>query len=401
MIAIKAQQHILSSVERGYFPQHGRGFQTVALSKELIGTRDLHTLERTSFYSLGRHHREKNLSPVKDTFFLLPSGRYALGRTVDFRVDSMGREGNFLAHHLIIESADLLALGADPFAVLDAMPTDPQSLDLKPRDLPVLEMNISPSPSGHDSLESIPKEFLASLAMAVVDSTEKTVLLVAEETQTKSVIRGLFGILAIEEKLHFRFSTHFFESHDLRPLFRIAAVHFREDAPSQSQDYTVFDLTNGGFATFKPTSAYSAWLSECVKTDLWEDIRSLNNLLNQLRGHSGDEKKYDPPANQHACLALWERAGTKTALALKGNPGLTAAYLKWIPSPRPLADAMLESASPAEICGSADSQVATDALSLLQASATGRVWREWVQRWRDDSALANLKREAQPWWKFW
>jgi hypothetical protein len=180
MVAIKAQQHILSSVERGYFPQHGRGFQTVALSKELVGTRDLHTLERASFYALGRHQREKGLSPVKDTFFLLPSGHYAMGRTIDFGVDSMGREGNFLTHHLIIESADLLALGASPFAIFDAMTEDGQSLDLMPRDLPLLEMNLSLPAPDHHSLEEIPKELLSSLVAAAVDATEKTVLLVAE-----------------------------------------------------------------------------------------------------------------------------------------------------------------------------------------------------------------------------
>lgn len=401
MITIKAQQHILSSVERGYFPQHGRGFQTVALSKELVGTRDLHALERASFYALSRHHRDHGVVPVKDTFFLLPSGRYALGRTIDFGIDSMGREGNFLTHHLIIESEDLHSISANTFALFDAMHVDSQSFDLTPRDLPLLEIRISPIVSDQRLLEHIPKDALTNLVTAIVDSTEKTVLLVAEEPQAKSILRGLFALLATEERLHLRFSTHFFESHDLRQLFTFAAVHFREDAPSHAQDYLLFDLTGNDFALFKSTSAYSAWLAECVKGASWEEIDSLNGLLDRLRGHGNRDEKDYPPASPHACVALWERAGTKTALALKGHAKLITAYLKRIPSPRMLADALLESGSPSEVLGNNASDEAAEAISLLQASATGRVWREWIQRWRSDRVLTNLKLEARPWWKFW
>jgi len=402
MITVAARQHILSSVERGYFPQQGRGFQTVAVSKELVGTRDLHTLERASFYSLNRDHRQRGQTPVKETFFQLPSGCYAIGRTIDFGVDSMGREGNFLAHHLVIESEDLIALEGNPFTLLDAIEINPQSIDLTPRELPALELRVTPFALDYHPLEEVSKEFLSNLAMCLLDATEKTVLLVAEEAKAKSILRALFGVLAIEERLHLRFSTHFFESHDLRQFFTFAAAHSMEEIPSQMKDYLLFDLANETFIDCDPDSDYSAWLAESLGTSFWKEIRSLNRLIDRLRGQIDDEKGYDPPTSQHACLALWERAGTKTALAVRGNPKLTADYLKWLPAPRLLADALLESTSPSELCGGErSSDEAVECLTLLQASATGRVWREWVRRWREDAALANLKRESRPWWKLW
>lgn len=401
MITVTVQQHILSSVERGYFPQHGRGFQTVAVSKELVGTRDLHTLERASFYSLSRAHRQQGATPVKDTFFQLPSGRYAVGRCVDFGVDSMGREGNFLAHHLVIESEDLLSLQGNPFALLDAI-SSPQSLDLTPRDLPAMEIQVASSLLDHSSLEEIPADLRQSLAAAIVDSTERSVLLVVDEARLKSVLRSLFNVLPVEERLHLRFSTHFFESHDLRQLFTLVAVHAREDAPSQSGDYILFDLTSGDFTRFAPVSDYSAWLAESVGSASWNELDTLNRLLDQLRGNIETRERLTPPVNARACAALWERAGTKIARALVGDTELTAKYLKMVPSPRMLADALLELASPGDLCSSEKSaDEAAECLALLQASATGRVWREWVQQWRKDAALASIKHDARPWWKLW
>src|ERR671919_90957 len=99
MGTIHPRQHLFSSVERGFFPEHARGFQTVALSPELVGTADLRALERAAFYTVTRDRRTTGSLPVKETFFRLPSGGFAVGRLIDFGVDSLGREGNYLAHH--------------------------------------------------------------------------------------------------------------------------------------------------------------------------------------------------------------------------------------------------------------------------------------------------------------
>src|SRR5262245_45550887 len=120
MPTVQASEHIFSSVDRGLSPPHGRGFQPVALSEDLVGTTDLRILERAAFYAVRRESRLRAELPVKETFFHLPSGRYAIGRTVDAGLDSMGREGNYLTHHFILDQQDLLKVDANPFTVLDS-----------------------------------------------------------------------------------------------------------------------------------------------------------------------------------------------------------------------------------------------------------------------------------------
>ena len=122
MPAVHALQHLYTSVEKGFSPRQGRGFQTVAVSAELVGTEDLAALERASFYSLRRERRDAGDPPVREVFFRLPSGRFAIGRTVDWGTDALGREGNYLTHHLVIECRALVEVGSDAFAVL-ALPT--------------------------------------------------------------------------------------------------------------------------------------------------------------------------------------------------------------------------------------------------------------------------------------
>jgi hypothetical protein len=83
MPTFNALQHIFSSVERGYDPRRKRGFQTVAASEELAGTEDLRALEKAAFYTISRERRRVRDFPVKQAFSRLPSGRFAIGRTVD------------------------------------------------------------------------------------------------------------------------------------------------------------------------------------------------------------------------------------------------------------------------------------------------------------------------------
>jgi hypothetical protein len=78
-----ALQHVFGNVERGFSERQGRGFQTVALSKELVGTDDLAALEKASVYAATAECRAAGRLPPRETFFRLPSGRFAIGRTVD------------------------------------------------------------------------------------------------------------------------------------------------------------------------------------------------------------------------------------------------------------------------------------------------------------------------------
>jgi hypothetical protein len=145
MAIVHALQHFFSSVELGYFPQHGRGFQTVAVTEALVGTEDLRVLERAAFHALSPQRRVAGDRPVKETFLHLPSGRLAIGRTVDWGTDSMGREGNYLTHHVVLTRDDFLAIGANPFAILDTTRLATPETDLTVRALPPLDIETAPA----------------------------------------------------------------------------------------------------------------------------------------------------------------------------------------------------------------------------------------------------------------
>ncbi len=404
MPTLRAFQHIFSSVARGYFPQQGRGFQTVAVAEELAGTEDLRALENAAFYAVSRERRRVRDFPIKQAFFRLPSGRFAIGRTVNWGTDSLGREGNYLVHHLVLSRDDLLAAGANPFAILDAARLTEGGTDLTPRALPPLAIEVAPAEADFHGFDGISAELLASLAAAAVDGGERTALLIGDEARVSGVLRGLFAALATEERLRLTFSTHFYESHHLRSLFALATVRSRAEASSvlgQRESYAVFDLDDGEFARISPASAYADWLAGCLRSRRWGEIGALNGALDGLRGGK-DIRKDSLPTNAKACAALWERAGTASARALVGEARLALEFLRQLPSPQSLADALLDAAAPSELCGTnASAEDVNDCLSALRSAATGKVWRAWVKRWSDDPALAPFTQNSQPWWQRW
>lgn len=391
MAEVRASQHIYTSVERGYFPQQGRGFQTVALSTSLVGTEDLKSLERAAFYSVSYERRRANDLPVKETFFHLPSGALAAGRITDSGADSMGREGNYLSHHIVFSRDDFLAAGANPFALLDALVTD---RDLTPRDLPPLAIEIPDDISPIPHPPSPITHLAASLAVAVADKREKTVLLIGKEAATRNALWWLISSLAWEERTQITFSTHFYECHNLRSLFSVVAVGSRAEAPSHRQDYLIFDFDDGEFPRLAPASAYSAWLAECVREGEWDEIRALNQVLNELR-HS-DRVSASPPANKLAVAALWEKAGTDAARAIAGDAGLIVEFLKHAPAPKDLADAIITLGSPSDLCGGIEA--ASECLSSLRGAASARAWKMWTERWKGDPLLAHSAGK-QTWWR--
>jgi hypothetical protein len=405
MPTTNALQHIFSSVERGYDPRRKRGFQTVAVAGELAGTEDLRALEDAAFYAVSRERRTAKDFPVKQMFFRLPSGRFAIGRTINWGTDSLGREGNYLAHHLVLSRDDLLAAGANPFAILDAAQLAKKmaegGMDLTPRALPPLVIEVVPAGADFHGFDGISAELLASLAAAAVDGGERTALLIGDEARAERVLRGLFAAFATEERLRLTFSTHFYESHHLRSLFALATVRSRAEAPSQRESYAVFDLDDGEFARISPASAYADWLADCLRSRRWEEAVALNRALDGLR--SGKEIRKDSlPTNGKACAALWERAGAAVARALVGEARLALGFLRQLPSPRALADTLLDAAAPSELCGTnASAEDVNDCLSALRSAATGKVWRAWVKRWSNDPALASLAQETQSWWQRW
>jgi hypothetical protein len=432
MPTINALQHLFSTVARGYFPQHGRGFQTVAVAKELVGTEDLRTLEEASLYLVSHERRAAGDFPIKETFFHLPSGGFAIGRSVDWGTDSLGRAGNYLTHHLVLSRDDWLMIGADPFAVLDALPAT-TSLDLTPRDLPPLALELDPVQIDSQVIASLLRELsvaspqrttsngqrtinqlLSTLAIAAVDGSAKTMLLIGDEARSRKILRALFALLPKEERLRLTFSTHFYESHHLRSLFAFAAVKSRAEAPSKQDEYAVFDFDYGEWPQLAPVSAYAGWLAECVQAERWDEVAALNAALNGLRGGAraaeGDLSATEPldwikdslPVNARACAALWERAGANVTRLLIGDAQMVTAFLRQLSAPRPLADALLKAASPEQLCGAnATPEMADACLSLLRTIATRKLWRAWVNQWKEDETLARFLRNTQVWRQFW
>lgn len=400
MPIINALQHLFSSVERGYDPRRKRGFQTVAVSAELAGTADLQVLEDAAFYALSTERRAAKDFPVKETFFRLPSGRFAIGRTVNWGTDSLGRDGNYLTHHLVCERAELLAVGANPFAILDAAQLAATDSDLTPRVLPALTLEVASVPTDLGALVGVNAELLAHLAAAVVDGGAQTALLIGAEAQARQVLRGLLAVLACEERLRLTFSTHFYEANHLRPLFTFVTVNTRAEAPTQRDGYAVFEIESGESPRVPITSAYAKWLVDCLRAGRWQEVTALNAALDALR--SGAALQQSLPTSASACAALWERAGVKVASALVGDAPTMMAFLQNISAPRQLADAVLAAGSPAELCGLNVAPEAVQAcLSALRTAASAKVWRAWVKQWRDDPALAGFASDTQPWWKRW
>jgi hypothetical protein len=257
-----------------------------------------------------------------------------------------------------------------------------------------------------------------------VDGGGKTILLIGDEAESRDLLHGLFAVLAVEERLRLTFSTHFYESDHLRSLFALATVRSRAEAPSPRENYLLFDLEEGEFPALSPTSAYARWLAEGLRSGWWEEIHTLNAVLNWLRRRpqgaklpalderpqgarlpalderpQGARLPLPMPHSPLSYRALWERAGVKVAQVLWGNPSQVYAFLPLLPSPRPLADALL-AASPSELCGEETTpEVVIACLAALRSAATPKVWQTWVKRWEQEPWLIPFRRDAQPWWQ--
>jgi len=119
MITIRAAQLIYSRVEIDYSPQRRSGYQTAYRSPSL-------TAEEVSFVE----RRVQCFQPPRSTddrlqYFSLPSGKAVVARTVPIVsdpdiTDKTRRSGAFLAHCLILNSAEFASIGNNAFALFEA-----------------------------------------------------------------------------------------------------------------------------------------------------------------------------------------------------------------------------------------------------------------------------------------
>lgn len=398
MPTVRALQHLFSSVEQGLVPEQGRGFQTVGVAEELVGTPDLQALERAAFYTVSPERRSSGSLPVKESFFLLPSGRFAVGRTIDFGADSLGREGNYLARHLVVTREDLQAIGGSPFPLLDTLAAEGPP-DLRPRTLPPLSLDLRPGAAEFSFLSAVPGNCRASLAAAAAGRGNRTLLIIGDETRSRGMVRDLLDLLPLEERLKLTFSTHFYESDRMRPLFRLVTVASRAESPGDREAYTVFDIPEE-CPPVPSGSDYRTWLAECARDGRWAEIRETNEVLDRLRSGGAVEVGDVLRDSAAARSALWEGSPDPIAKMLPGDPERVARFLEDLPSSRPPADRMLDENSPAGLLGSDPSpENVRECLSVLRSSASPKAWRGWVKRWKKEAVVDAFVRDPRPWWK--
>lgn len=402
MPAIPALQHLFSSVERGYTSGRGRGFQTAAVSRELAGTEDLKVLEKAAFYAIPRERRAAGELPVKEVFFHLPSGRVALGRTVDWGQDSMGRDGNYLAHHLILEREAFVAAGANPFPFLDAADLAAPGTDLTPRDLPALELRIDPLAGDPEAAAGIPTDLLASLALNLVEpegnakTPPRPILLLGETALAARMLRGLLASLEPEQRIGATLCTHFYESGSLRSFFRLMAVGSRAEMPSQSGDYLLYDVARKEFPERTPATPYGQWLAAQLRQGAWKEIRGYHEVRHAL--HAGEPNVKTATLAAETRDTLWRREEEKLLGTLKGNPALIAAFLKGLPSGRDLSNQLLRSPLPELIGTGAAAENTAAALAELRGAASPARWRRWLRQHADQPFFEQYRGDLVPWW---
>jgi hypothetical protein len=397
MATIEALQHLYSSVARGYAPGRGQGFQTVAVAPELAGTEDLTALEDASFYAVSRERRARGDLPVKETFFRLPSGRFALGRSVPVGTDALGREGNYLTHHLIVSRDDLIAVNGDPFALLDAAPPAPE-IDLTPRDLPPLALAVAPAALDVSALADLAPWLRAALGVALIERGDRTLLIAGDEARSRDLLRSLGAALPREERLRLTFSTHFYESEHLRAHFAVVTAGSAWEAPSRPAEYLLIRLDEEPSSSGpSPATAYGKWFAASLHAGDWAEIRTMRDALHHLR--SGESRPGEPPlpAGGTAGAALWEQVGPVLARALVGQPERITEYLAGLPDGRKLAESLMAAAAPSPLCGGTPKAC----LQAVRGAASPRAWRAWLRQWAADPALASLARDVRPWWRRW
>ncbi len=401
--ALQVLDHVATNTNRGLFPQKGAGFQTLQAAAALIGTPDLRCLEEmATYYEVDAARRASGDLPVRETFFQLPSGRVAVGRTRDAGVGPGGRAGNSLAHHVVIERAVFQAVGADPFAVLEAADPAPPGPAGDPAPLPPREIRPEPPAPGTGNPALAPA-FWSALLAPLLHGEPITLLLVGPETRTRLILRRLLWALDPEVRAGITFATHFSRCcASTRGAFRIATVRSRSEGPSADPQLRVLEV-EGAAPAAAGEGPYAAWLGQALGGGNLEAIGAFQQVLAALR-RSGALPEGTAPTDPDTLAALCERAGPLAVTGLPRAAGPIAALLPRLPAPHPVAAALLLHHPPAELVGAAAGETVTDAMAAerlrsLQGASPPEAWRTWTQKWSADPHLARLRRPGWMWWK--
>ncbi len=402
MVTAQALQHLASNVEKGYFPQKGAGFQTVAVSEALVGTDDLRRLEdMAAYYEVTADRRAQGDLPLKESCFRLPSGAVAVGKTIDWGSSHTGRSGNYLAYHWVLPEDQYLALGADPFTLLDQEWPAMESLDLAPRALEPRVLGAVSRPAPSQAFERLPEKWLEAWVGAALGLAEKPGLVIGPEAESRALLGALLFALPSQDRLGVTFSTHFYRACDHhRQQFRIATVRSGSEGPSQRNPYVTFDLEA---ATVRPeptasAGAYVRWLARTLKSGNVAEAEAVRQAICGETGNDGVSPPRAVPLAPLALAALAERAPHQVGSFLGGDPEVVIDLLKSAAEPRRLADALLAKATPGSLAGNGSVDAAARCMAAVRAAASGGAWKEWERKYAEDP---RVKSNTRPAWAFW
>lgn len=394
-VSLRLLEHRFSSVTVGLFPEQGRGFQTYAASQELIGSEDLRVLEQAAFYSVSRERRERGDLPIKLTFFRLPSGSYALGRTQDAGTDALGREGNYLTQHYVVEATALQSLSFNVFALFDTATWVETNDDRQPRLLTLQEFEVSVPSFDFGAATDIPWPRVADLAAALVSADLSKVLVNTEAPLP--LLRGLFAVVEAEKRSRLTFSTHFYRSESLRSLFALATVGSPAEAPSDLASYTHLKSFPD-----TPTTAYGRWLKDRIHRAAWQEIEALNALLSTLRVEPEtitSETREALALAPDSYAVLWELLGRKIIPFLCGSFTQLQFFLAGDGISEETVNSLLKMAVPEDlICTDLSEEEQAAFLQLIERNASPNVWKQWRKQGKSNPLLDRLL-SPLPWWR--
>jgi hypothetical protein len=193
------------------------------------------------------------------------------------------------------------------------------------------------------------------------------------------------------------FSTHFYRACDaLRPHFRVASIQSWSEAPAQRQGYLVFDLDRGEHPSVS-AGGYATWLSPAIRASRDEEIAAVTHAADALRkGETPEAGSFR--GGPGAFAALWGLVGLPAAPLAPRRAAAVTETLRLVESPRTLADALLDSTAPRELCGAEAPDVAKACLTALRGAASPGAWKGWLDRWSGEPLLTPFR---APGWAFW
>lgn len=406
---IRLPQHIASNVSRGFEPARGAGFQTVALSTELVGSPDLACLEEMApYYEASRSSHETGELPVRELSYRLPSGSIAVTRIEDWGTDPHGRAGNSLAHSVVVPT-DTAAEGRwDPLSLIDLLVQQRPDRLPEPGNLEPLRLSALPDASQPQTL-SVAASWLEALLGRLVGSARgKPVLLIAPARQARNLLRALAWGLPSRELQELSFATHFYRACDAhRSRFRIVTIASESEGPVDQDPYALMhwpDPTSTGEPDAPPAFGLLARrLAAMMAAGDWPRVQQFNRCVDLLR--RGERVDLPAALDPEDVGALWEASGPALAPVLLGRPGLIADTLELNASNGALAAALLEAGGPHALCGASGRADAPRALRALEGAAGRSAWRAWSARWADElmevDPEGSTAGAARPWWAVW